>query len=210
MAKKKKNNNSNKKKTHHIKKKYSLKTLKEMLQEIEAKAEAGVVLSDYDEKMRSAIEYTVDFVMNYKNLDLTIDSERYLHNALAAKGVNMLEEGMEEEEIIKTLSEMAASYFLFEQINFLSSSRVVADIYYNTEESDNLMIKANLFLNPNKVVFDPFKAMERVSDTCFEFVDVKPSQFGVKCDDPDEVVRSVRINLDAYKNLFISECVEPL
>ena len=209
MAKKKKNSGS-KKKTHHIKKKYSLKTLKEMLQEIETKVMAGEALTDYDEKMRSAIEYTVDFVMNYKNLDLTVDSERYLDKALAMKAVAMQEEGMEEGKIIKTLSEMAASYFLFEQTNFLSSSRVVADIYYNAEESDNLMIRANLFLNPNKVVFDPYKAMKRVADTCFEFVDVKPSQFGVKCDDPDEVVRSIKINLDTYKNLFISECVEPL
>lgn len=209
MAKKKRNSGS-KKKTHHIKKKYSLKTLKEMLQEIEAKVVAGEVLTDYDEKMRSAIEYTIDFAINYKNLDLTVDSEKHLDKALAMKAVTMQEQGMEEGEIIKKLSEMAASYFLFEQTNFLSSSRVVADIYYNAEDSDNLMIRANLFLNPNKVVFDPYKAMERVADTCFEFVDIKPSQFGVKCDEPDEVVRSIKINLDAYKTLFISECVEPL
>ena len=55
-----------------------------------------------------------------------------------------------------------------------------------------------------------YKAMDSVADTCFVFGDVKPYQMGVKNVDPDDVVRSIGVNLDAYRDIFLKEMLEAL
>ena len=207
MAKTKK---SGRKKTYHVKKKYTLRNLNEILRELDQKEETGEALTDYDEKLRTATQLAVDLVMNNSKLDLSRDSESHLDQALMMKGLAMLDGGESEGEIIKTLSETCASYLLFEQINLLTSFNVVADVHYNVEESDNLMIKAHMYLNPNNVTFDPYKAMGSVADTCFVFGDVKPYQMGVKNADPIDVVRSIGVNLDPYREVFSKEMLEAL
>lgn len=207
MGKKKK---SGKKKVHHVKRKYSLRNLNEILLEMDQKTEAGESLSDYDVKLRTTIQQTIDLIMDNRKLDLSMDSERHLDQALMMKGVAMQKEGVDEPDIVKYLSAIGSSYLLFEQINLLTSFSVIGDIYYNAEESDNLMIKAHMYLSPNNVVFDPYEAMERVADTCFVFKDIKPSLMGIKTADPDEVVRGLGVNLDPYRDIFVNEMLEAL
>ena len=67
-----------------------------------------------------------------------------------------------------------------------------------------------MYLNPNNVTFDTYKALDSVADSCFVFADVKPYQMGVKNADPDDVVRSIGVNLDAYRDIFLKEMLEAL
>lgn len=209
MAKKKKSGGSNKGK-YTSKNKYSLKVLKELLAGMDKKVAVGEALSEYEEKLKTAIQQAMELVMNSRKLDLTADSERYLDQVLMTKGLELQKDGVDEDEIKRTLSSYGVSYLLFEEINFLTAFTADADIYYNAKESDNLMLKANLKGSDEIVVFDPSDAMKRSEDTCFVFLDVKPFEMGVKTADPDEVVRSIGVNLDAYRDIFLHEMLGEL
>lgn len=203
MAKKKKSGGSNRSK--YATKKYSLKVLKELLAEMDKKVAAGEALTEYDEKLKTAIQKAMELIMNSRKLDLSVESERYLDQILMTKGLELQKDGVDEDEIKRTLSSYGASYLLFEHINFLTAFTADADIYYNAEESDNLMIKANIKDSEDTVVFDPFEAMGRAEDNCFVFLDIKPAEMGVKNADPDDVVRSLGVRLDAYREIFLHE-----
>ena len=209
MAKKKKSGGSNKGK-YTSKKKYSMKVLKELLAEMDKKVAAGEALSDYDVKLKGAIQKALDLIMNSRKLDLSVESERYLDQVLMTKGLALQNKGVDEDEIKSTLASYATSYLLFEEINFLTTFSAAADIYYNAEESENLRIKANLKDSADFVVFDPFEAMERAKDDCFVFLDIKPAEMGVKTADPDDVVRSIGVRLDAYREIFLHEALGEL
>lgn len=204
MAKKKKSGGSNKGK-YTSKNKYSLKVLRELLAEMDKKVAAGEALSDYDVKLKDAIQKTMDLIMNSRKLDLSVESERYLDQVLMTKGLSLQSEGFDEDEIKNTLASCATSYLLFEEINFLTAFSASADIYYTAEESENLRIKANLKDSDGFVVFDPFEAMKRAKDDCFVFLDIKPTEMGVKTADPEDVVRSIAVRLDAYREIFLHE-----
>ena len=209
MAKKKKSGGSNKGK-YTSKNKYSLKVLKELLAEMDQKVAAGEALSDYDVKLRTAIQQAMELIMNSRKLDLTADSERYLDQVLMAKGLMLQKDGVGEDEIRRTLASYGTSYLLLEQINLLTAFSADADIYYDADESENLRIKVNLKDSADSVVFDPFEAMERSKDSCFVFVDIKPAEMGIKSANPDEVVRSVGVNLDGYRDIFLHELLEKI
>lgn len=209
MAKKKKSGGSNKSK-FTSKNKYSLKALKELLTEMDQRIAAGEALSDYDVKLKNAIQKAMNLVLNSRKLDLSGDSERYLDQVLMTKGLALQNEGVDEDEIKNTLASYATSYLLFEEINLLTAFSADADIYYDADESENLRIKANLKDSPDAVVFDPFEAMERAKDNCFVFLDIKPAEMGVKNADPDDVVRSIGVRLDAYRDIFLHAMLEKL
>ena len=209
MAKKKKSGGSNKSK-YTSKNKYSLKVLKEMLSEMDKKVAAGEELTEYDEKLRDAIQKTMELIMNSRKLDLSVETERYLDQVLMIKGLELQKDGVDEDEIKSELASSATSYLLFEEINFLTATSAGADICYNAEESENLRIKANLKDSDDTVVYDPFEAMERAKDNCFVFLDIKPAEMGVKNADPDEVVRSLGVRLDAYREIFLHEMLGEL
>lgn len=212
MAKKKKKKGNAKKHYSGGKKKYSLRVLNEIVKTTTSRIEAGEEVSEYDKKLLSAANKTVELMSEFghSKLDLSRDSESYLDEVLARKGIAMQEDGADEEQIIKTLCEAGASYLLFEQINLLTSFGVVGDVYYNGEESENLMIKAHMFMNPNNVFFDPYITMEEVSGKCFIFHDVKPAEMGVEDANPDDVARALAVNLDSYRDIFSKNLLEKL
>ena len=129
MAKKKKSGGSNKSK-YTSKNKYSLKVLKEMLSEMDKKVAAGEELTEYDEKLRDAIQKTMELIMNSRKLDLSVETERYLDQVLMIKGLELQKDGVDEDEIKSELASSATSYLLFEEINFLTATSAGADIYY--------------------------------------------------------------------------------
>ena len=186
--------------------------LNEIIQSTDLRIEASEEVSEYDLKLQSAAKKTVELMVETDNrkLDLSMDSEPILDEALSMKGVALQSKGVEEDQIIKTLTETGASYLLFEQINLLTSFGVVADVYYSKEESENLMIKAHMFMNPNNVFFDPYKALAEVSEKCFVFLDASPAKLGVPDADVDDIVRVLAVNLDAYRDKFRDELLAKL
>ena len=126
------------------------------------------------------------------------------------KGLPLQEEGMEEEQIIKELASIEASYLLFEQINLLTSFKFVGDVYYDAEKPNDLLLKASIFLSPDKILFNVNEALSSVADKCFVFADISPAQMGIKNVGLDEIVRSIGVNLDPYRNLFSREVLEKL
>ena len=208
MATKKKKGKS--KKRRQPKMKYSLKDLREMLKAIEMKSESGTPLDEREELLKVAIQQTIAISNTSSKLDLSSDSEGYLDEALMKKGLELQEEGLEEEQIINELASVAASYLLFEQINLLTSFKFVGDVYYDAEKPNDLLLKASIFLSPDKILFNVNEALSSVADKCFVFADISPAQMGIKNVGLDEIVRSIGVNLDPYRNLFSREVLEKL
>ena len=208
MATKKKKGKRTKK--HRPKMKYSLKDLREMLRAIEKKSEEGEPLGEHERLLENAINQTLDISAISSKLNLSMDSESYLDEALMKKGMELQEEGMEEEQIIKELASIGASYLLFEQINLLTSFQFVGDVYYDGEKSNNLLLKASIFLSPDKILFDINEAMSNVADKCFVFTNISLAKMRVENVDSDKAIRALGVNLDPYRRIFSREVLEKL
>ena len=161
MATKKKKKDNKKRKYSGPKKIFSIRSLVEIIQSFEQKKESGESLSLFDEKLYFAARQALDFIESSSKhgikLDLSKDSEYYLAAALMTLGLEKKEEGLDEPKIVEELSKVGASYLLFEQINMLWSHGAIGEVYFDQEESDNILIKAHAIMKSKIVLFDVYE-----------------------------------------------------
>ena len=212
MSKKKKS--KTKQKYNTIKKKYSVPKLQNMAAEYKQREQSGEELSEFDQKFYQAIQRTLDFTKDAFDdgikLDFNMETEQNLDVALANIGAKMQEKGIEEEEIIKFVMETAALYQLFELVNLQVRFTVNSDIYLDHSVSDNLIIKANMPMNPEVHTFDPLEAMRRVADTCFVFKGAALSEQKTKNLSMIQNARAFGVCLDDFRNIVTHDFLEQL
>ena len=195
------------------KRRYSLRSLQKLIEELEDKINSGESISRLDEQLLSTATVVADFILLARKLnanpDLTVENEREFELSLAMVAAQWQGEGIGEPFIVQEIEKIAASYQLFELINMFNQFGVAADPVLN-EEASHLIICAGEPEDGERITFDTFEAMHRVKDTCFFFTDVNPHNMGIKEAKPEESTRSLAVNIQSFRDLVEKEFLQKL